>query len=66
MKPRDLLNNRHSDSLKKSQLTLFHGMLKKGDVNDDTDDDEVRTSVSQNCVTATQNTVEFFLKTQYL
>ncbi len=41
-------------------------MLKKGDVNDDTDDDEVRTSVSQNCVTATQNTVEFFLKTQYL
>jgi hypothetical protein len=65
MKPRDLLNNRHSDSLKKSQLILSQGMLKKGYVNDDTDD-EVRTSVSQNCVTATQNTVEFFLRTQYL
>ncbi len=65
MKPRDLLNNWHSDSLKKSQLSFSQGMLKKGYVNDDTDD-EVRASVSQNCVTATQNTVEFFLRTQYL
>jgi hypothetical protein len=64
MKPRDLLNNRHSDTLKKSQLTLSQGKLKRGDVNDATDDDEVRTTVSQNCVTATHNTVEFFLRTQ--
>jgi hypothetical protein len=44
-KLRDLLKNRQSDSLKKSQLTLSQRMLKKGDVNDDTDDDddEVRT-----------------------
>ncbi len=44
-KLRDLLKNRHSDSLKKSQLTLSQRMLKKGDVKDDTDDDddEVRT-----------------------
>jgi hypothetical protein len=38
--------NRHSDSLKKSQLTLAQGMMKKGDVFvvSDDDDDEVRTS----------------------
>jgi hypothetical protein len=36
--------------------------MKKGDVVDDADDDErVRTSVSQNCVTATLNTEEFFM-----
>jgi hypothetical protein len=41
-------------------------MLKKGDVDDDADDDdEVRTSVSQNHVTATLKTKEFFLRTQY-
>ncbi len=41
-------------------------MLKKGDVNDDADDDdEVRTSESQNLVTATLKTKEFFLRTQY-
>ncbi len=36
--PRDLLTNRQSDSLKKSQLTLSRGMLKKGDDEDDKDD----------------------------
>jgi hypothetical protein len=41
-------------------------MLKKGDVIYDADDDKVRSSVSQNCVTATLNTEEFFLRTQYL
>jgi hypothetical protein len=66
-KPRDLLKNRHSDGLKKSQLTLSQEMLKKGDVDDDADDDdEVRTSASQNHVTATPSTEEFFLRTQYL
>ncbi len=46
-KPRDLLKNRHSDSLKKSQLTISQEMLKKGDVavDADHDDDKVRTSV---------------------
>jgi hypothetical protein len=48
-----LLKNRHSDSLKKSQLTLSQGMTKKGDVVDDADDnDAVRTTASQNCATA--------------
>jgi hypothetical protein len=66
-KPRDLLKNRHSGSLNKSHLTLSQGMLKKGNVNGDADDyDEVRTSASQNHVTATQRTEEFFLRTQYL
>ncbi len=47
-KPRDLVKNRHSDSLKKSPLTLSQGMMKKGDIVDDAyDDDEVRTSDSQ-------------------
>jgi hypothetical protein len=49
------------------QLTLSQGMLKKGDVDNDADDDgEVRTSVSQNHATATLSTKEFFLRTQYL
>jgi hypothetical protein len=40
-------------------------MLKKGDVYDDAgDNDEVRTSTSQNCATYPLNTEEFFLKTQ--
>jgi hypothetical protein len=31
--PRDLTENRQSDSLKnKSQLTLFHGKMKKGEI----------------------------------
>jgi hypothetical protein len=52
-KPRDLLKNRHSDSLKEGQLTLSQGMMKKGDVIADADDDnEVRTSASQNHATA--------------
>jgi hypothetical protein len=47
-KPRDLVENWHSDNLKKGQLTLSQGKMKKGDdVADDEDDDAVRTSVSQ-------------------
>jgi hypothetical protein len=33
--PSDLLKNRHSDSIKKSQLTLSQRMLKKGADDDD-------------------------------
>ncbi len=42
--------------------------MKKGDVGDDADDDdnEVRNSASQNRVTATLSTDEFFFRTQYL
>ncbi len=66
-KPRGLLKNRHCDNLKKSKLTLSQGMLKKWDVDDDADDDdEVRISASQNCVTETLSTEEFSLRTQYL
>jgi hypothetical protein len=40
-------------------------MLKKGDVDDDTDDDnEVRSSASQNRATATMSTEEFLLRTK--
>jgi hypothetical protein len=39
---------RHSDNIKKGQLTLFQSKMKKGDdVADDDDDDSVKTSVSQ-------------------
>ncbi len=66
-KPGDLFINRHSDSLKKSQLTLSLGILKKGDINADADnDDEVRTSASQNHATTTLSTEKFFLRTQHL
>jgi hypothetical protein len=42
--PRDLVKNRHSDNIKKGQLTLFQGKMKKGDdVADDDDDVTVRT-----------------------
>jgi hypothetical protein len=42
-------------------------MLKKGDVDDDVDDDdEVRTSAPQNRAAATLSTEEFFVRTQYL
>jgi hypothetical protein len=43
-------------------------MLKKGDVDDDADvdDNEERNSASQNHVTATLSTDEFFFRTQYL
>jgi hypothetical protein len=67
-KPRGLIKNRHSDSLKKGQLTLSQGMVKKRDdgaVEDD-DDDVMRTSVSQKRVTATLCTEELFLRTQYI
>jgi hypothetical protein len=47
-KPRDLIKNRHCDSLKKGQLTLSQGMVKKGeDVAVGDDDDAVRTSVTK-------------------
>jgi hypothetical protein len=66
--PRDLLKNRKSDSLKNSQLTFSRRNMKKGDIDDDADDDdEVRTTVSsQSCATATLSTEELFLRTQYL
>ncbi len=56
--------NRHSDSLKKSQFTIFQGMMKKGDVS--IADDKVRTSALQNGMTATAAlcTEEFFLRAQ--
>jgi hypothetical protein len=42
------LGNRHNDSLKKWQLTLSQGTMKKGDdVADDEDDYAARTSASQ-------------------
>jgi hypothetical protein len=42
-------------------------MLKKGVVDNDADDDGVRTTVpSQNHATAKLSTEEFFLRTQYL
>jgi hypothetical protein len=47
---------------KKESTYSFSGMLKKGDV----DDDEMRTSVSQNFATAVQSYEEFFLRTQYI
>jgi hypothetical protein len=47
-KPRDIVGNWHSDSLKKVELTLSQGKKKQGDdVADDEDDDVVRNSVSQ-------------------
>ncbi len=44
-KPKDLVKTRHSDRLKKGQLILSQGKMKKGD--DVADDDVVRTNVSQ-------------------
>jgi hypothetical protein len=42
-------------------------MMKNGDIDDVADDDdEVRTSATQNRVTATLSTEEFFLRIQYL
>jgi hypothetical protein len=64
-KPRDLLENRHSDSLKNRQLTFSLGMLKKGDVDNNADDDDkVSTSGSGNLATEILSTEEFFLRTQ--
>jgi hypothetical protein len=57
--------NKHSNSLKKSQLIISQGKFKKGDVVSDADDDEVRTNASQNHVTATLCTEEFFLRAPY-
>jgi hypothetical protein len=41
-------------------------MLKKGDVVNDVDDDELGTNASQNCVTATLCAEEFLFRTQYI
>jgi hypothetical protein len=61
------LENWHSDSLKKVQLTLSQGKKKKGEnVADDEDDDAVRNSVSQDQVTATLCIEELFLSPQYI
>jgi hypothetical protein len=66
-KPSNQTKNRHHGSVGKSQLTLSQDMLKKGDVIVVADDDyEVRTSVSQNRVTATLCTEELLLRTQYM
>ncbi len=64
-KPRGLVKNRHSASLKKGELILFQGEMEKGDDVAD-DDDVMRTSVSQDSVTATLCTEELFLRIQYL
>ncbi len=65
-KLRDQTKTRHSDCLKMGQLTLSQFMVKKGyDVAVD-DDDALKTSVSQNRVTATLCTEEVFLRTQYI
>jgi hypothetical protein len=61
-KPRDQTKNRLGRILKKGQLTLPQGMMKKGDdvAVDGDDDDAVRTSVSQSQVTGTLCTEELF------
>ncbi len=67
-KPRDLSKNRHIDSLKKGQLTLsgYDEKEREDDVTLDDDVDAVRTSVSQNRVTAALCTEELFLSTHYI
>jgi hypothetical protein len=61
------LENWHSDSFKKVQLTLSQGKKKKGEnVADDEEDDAVRNSGSQDQVTATLCTEELFLSPQYI
>jgi hypothetical protein len=57
--------NWHSESLKKVQLTLSQGKKKKKDEIASDEDDAVRTSVSQDRVTATLCTEELFLSTRY-
>ncbi len=63
-KLRDLLKNRHSDSLKR----VIQVMMKKRDVAvvADDGDDKVWTSASWNHATATLCTEEFFLRTQFI
>jgi hypothetical protein len=63
---RNILKYRHNGSIEKRQLTLSQGMLKKGDYDHDEVDDEVSTTVSQSCATATLCTEEFFLRPQFL
>jgi hypothetical protein len=61
------LENWHSDSLKKVQLTLSQGRKKKENIvaDDEYDGDAVRSSVSQERVTATPCAEELFLSIQY-
>jgi hypothetical protein len=56
--------DRHSDSLKKGQLTLSQGNMKEGD--DVVDVDAVRTSVPQDRVTVILCNEELSLITQYI
>ncbi len=61
------MENWRGHSQKKVQLTLSRGKKKKGDeVEDVVDDDVMRTSVSQDIVTAILCTEELFLSTQYI
>ncbi len=61
------MENRHGDSLKRGQVTLSQGKMKKGDnVIDNEDDDVVKTSASQDQVTTTLCTEVLFLSTQYI
>ncbi len=64
-KTRGLTKSSHSQSINKGQITLSQGMEKNRDVVA-VDDDAVRTSVSQNQVTATLCTKQPFLRTQYI
>jgi hypothetical protein len=63
---RNLTENRHGDSRKKGQLTISQCKMKKGDDVADDDDDAVRTTLTQDRVTATLCTEELFLRTQYI
>jgi hypothetical protein len=67
-KQRDLLGKLASvHSLKMVLLILSQGKKKKGgEVADDEDDDAVRTSVSQDRVTAALCTKEWFLSNHYI
>jgi hypothetical protein len=61
------LENWRGACQKKVQLTLSRGKTKKGDeIEDEVDDDMVRTSVSQDIVTAKLCTEELFHSTQYI
>ncbi len=64
--PRDQVKKWHSNSLKKFNLLFLRVRRRKGDkIADDEDDDAVKTSVSQDRVTAVLCAKELFLSTQY-
>jgi hypothetical protein len=60
-KSRDLVKNRHSDSLKKGQIAISQGKMKKGDLVADDEDDDVRTGVSPTLLTK-----ELFLRARFI